>query len=162
EILEDLLNNTLLDTSNEKLFLGRLYESLAKNYEEQGEKDAKDNMLANIFYTYPQVLPFTDLKAKMKLNIGGIDDEVIQDVLQELKGCRIKWTEEMDMSTMIANINFEKKKDKYEAILSVQNFAGKKIIQDQRLIFKKSKGAGKELGLRLFGVGGPLVFDPAD
>lgn len=160
--LEYLLNNTLLDTANEKLFLARLYEGLAKDYDELGEKDARNNMLANMYYTYPQVMPFSGLKVKMKLNTSGIDDDVVEDILDNLKDCNIRWVDEPNMTTMIADINFEKKANKYEAYYSVRNFAGKRIVPGQRIIFKKLNGAGRELGLRLFGVGGPLVFDPVE
>lgn len=156
---EDILNNTLLDTAHEKLFLARLYEGLAYNYNESGEKDKYTNMLGYFYKEYPQLVPFSGLRMKVKLNITGLDDNVTSKVKNELKDCNIKWVDVPDNSTIIANINFEKKKDKYQATYFVQDTGDKTLIPNNKIIFKDAKGVGKELALRIFGVNGPLEFE---
>ena len=159
KVQEDILNYTLLDTAHEKLFLARLYEGLANNYSASGEKDKYTAMLGYFYKEYPQLLPFSGLKMKVKLNITGPDDDMILKVKSELKDCNINWTNEPDNSTIIANINFEKKKDKYQATYFVQDTNDKTLIPDNRIVFKDAKGVGKELALRIFGVNGPLEFE---
>jgi hypothetical protein len=158
-LLENILYNTLLDTAHEKLFLARITETLARQYYDDGEKDKYNNMIAVYLREYPELIPFSGLKIKIKLNTTGLDDDVSGKVKSELKECNINWTNEPDVSTIIANINFEKKKDKYEINYSVQDNSGNAIMPEQRMIFKNAKGAGKELALRLFRVGGPLEFE---
>ena len=53
-----------------------------------------------------------------------------------------------------------KRGDKYEATLNVKSGTNKMIVSEQKMIFKDTEGAGKEVALRLFGKGGSLVFDP--
>ncbi len=160
EVLEDVMFNSFVDTAHEKLFQARLYEGLAKNYDDAGKKTDRNDMINRLYKTYPQLLPFSGLKAKMKLNVSGLDDDVIEDVVDDLKDCNISFTSDDAEAEIYADIIFEKKKDKYEAYFSVRNAAGIKIVPAQRMIFKHADGAGRELALRLFGVGGPLVFDP--
>ncbi len=161
EILEDILYNSLLDTAHEKLFLGRLYEGLAKNYDDAGKTTERNSMISYLYQTYPQLIPFSGLKIKMKLNVSGLNDDVVDDVIDDLKDCRISFTNDPDDNSLLADIIFDKKKDKYEAYFSVRTGSGTQVVPPQRMLFKSAKGAGQELALRLFGVGGPLVFDPS-
>ena len=93
----------------------------------------------------------------MKLNQSGLSDANTKKVMNELEDCNIKFSD--NSFTAVANIMFEKKKEKYEVYYSVQNAAGKIIVPDRRMLFKDTKGVGKELALRLFGVGGPREFE---
>jgi hypothetical protein len=61
-----------------------------------------------------------------------------------------------DNTTLNSNVNFRKNKYGYEVRYSVQDVMGNVIIPPQRFIFKNAGNAGKELALRLFGIGGPL------
>lgn len=157
KVFENILYNTLLDTAHEKLFLGRVAETLARQYNNTGEKD-KYNRMINYYYSeYPQLIPFSGIKITMKLNITGASDEVIKKIINEVEDCNVNWTD--DGYVAIANVNFEKKKGKYEAYYSVVNSSGKTIVASHRILFKKPKGLGKELALRLFGVNGPLEYE---
>lgn len=165
KVLENILYNTLLDTAHEKLFLARVTETLARQYKDDGDNENYNKLISFYYREYPQLIPFSELKVKMKLNISGIDDETIKKVKSELEDCNINWVDD-DTYSAIANINFvkmtpggEKKKDKYEMNYSVQNSVGKSIVPAQRILFKNAKGLGKELALRLFGVNGPLEYE---
>jgi len=151
KVLEDLLNNVMLDTAHEKLFMARLYEGLAKDYDDNGQRDKLNTMLSYYYHVYPQLIPFSGLKFRMKLLSSGLEDNVTGKVLSELDDCNIKWD---NSSGITANLQFEKKKDKYEVVYSVQN-AGKVVIPQNHIFFKTSEGVGHELALRFFGVGGP-------
>jgi hypothetical protein len=60
----------------------------------------------------------------------------------------------------MASVSFNKKGGKYEALITVSSPSGRVIVGSQRLIFKEAGGVGGEIGLRLFGKGGALVYDP--
>jgi hypothetical protein len=158
KVFEDILYNTLLDTAHEKLFLARISESLARQYDNDGEKDKYNTMAAYYFSEYPQLIPFSGIRIKMKLNISGVSDDVTKKIINEMEDCNVNWVEGGDHIAS-AHINFEKKKNKYEVYYSVQNKSGKTIVPNHRLLLKNPKGAGKELALRLFGVNGPLEYE---
>lgn len=158
KVFENILYNTLVDTAHEKLFLGRIAETLTRQYDKEGEKDNYNKMISYYFSEYPQLMPFSGIKIKMKLNITGSSDEVTKKIKNELQDCNVSWVDDGDY-VATANINFGKKKDKYEVYYSVQNTTGKTIVPSHRILFKYPKGVGKELALRLFGVSGPLEYE---
>jgi hypothetical protein len=158
KILENILYYTPMDTAHEKLFLARVAENLARQYKEDGDKQKYNQLLTFYLAQYPQLLPFSGLKIKMKLNISGLDDETVKKIKEELEDCQVDWVTDNSYAS-IASINFEKKKDKYEVIYSVLNSGGKQLVPQQRIIFKNPMGLGKELALRFFGVNGPLRYE---
>lgn len=159
---QQLYKEVMLDTSNEKLFLGRLLEGMVKgNDENDNDKDAA--FYSNALYEdYPQLMPFSGIKIKMKLNTGGADDENTQNVVKEIKRCNINWVEEADGDTPVAFVNFNKRGDKYEATVNVKSANNSSIVSNEKMIFKQTEGAGKELALRLFGTSGAKVFEKID
>jgi len=157
-IFENILYNTRLDTAHEKLFLARIAETLARQYDNSGDKEKYNSMVAYYFSEYPQLIPFSGIRLKMKLNMTGVSDDITKKVTSEMEDCNVNWVDDGSYAA-IANINFEKKKEKYEINYSVQNGAGQTIVNNQRILFKDPKGLGKELALRLFGVNGPLEYE---
>lgn len=162
ENYKEMVKEVRLDTTSEKLFLGRLYEGLSKANDDQGnETDYK--FYANALYEeYPQLLPFSGISIKMKLNTSGVIDENTAQVLKELKKCRIDWVNDVDANTAIANISFVKKGDQYEATLNVKSGSGMQKVTNEKMVFKDIEGAGKELALRLFSKSGAKVFEKRD
>ncbi|HEX8357621.1 MAG TPA: hypothetical protein VF610_09425, partial [Segetibacter sp.] len=157
-----LAKEALTDKATEKLFLGRLYEGLSKGSDEDGnEKDF--NFYANGLYEeYPQLLPFSGISLKMKLNTSGANDEEIQKVLKELKNCRVDWVDEADENTAMAFISFVKKGDRYEATVNAKSGSGKQKVKEEKMIFKETEGVGKELALRLFAKSGAMMYEKRD
>jgi hypothetical protein len=155
-ILEDILYNTLLDTAHEKLFLGRVYQQLSVNYSDAGDYSEANKMKYYLFSEYPQLIPYTGVKIKMRLNVTGDEDAITGNVISGLEDCNIDWMNTPDNTTLNSNVNFRKNKYGYEVRYSVQDVMGNVIIPPQRFIFKNAGNAGKELALRLFGIGGPL------
>jgi len=148
------------DTANEKLFIGRLYEALARGYDDNGD-DGKLSMYRNQLYAeYPQLVPFSGIKMSMKLNTAGEDDAVTKKVISDIRDCNIKWLDGSGEFNPVATVTFTKKGDRYEAVINVTTAAGKVVVNNQRLIFKNADGAGSEIALRMFGKGGAIVFDP--
>lgn len=159
---QQMVKEVLLDTAHERLFLGRLYEGLAKGNDEYGNERDK-NFYANALYEeYPQLLPFSGITIPMKLNTTGANDDHTEKVVKELKHCKINWVDDADGNTPIANISFVRKGDKYEATVNVKSGSNVPMVVNEKMIFKDTDGAGKELALRLFGKSGAMVFERRD
>ncbi len=67
----------------------------------------------------------------------GVSDEITRKIVNEFEKCNVTWVDD-DSYVAIANITFEKKKEKYEINYSVRNAAGKTIVTNRRILFKKS------------------------
>ncbi len=159
--LEAINQSVLLDTSHEKLFVARLYESLAKIYDANGDKNNLRQFRNSLFEEYPQLVPFSGLEMDMRLVTSGAEDPVTKAVIDDVKKCNINWLgTEATAPSPTANITFNKKGTAYEAIISVTSPQGKTIVGNQRIIFKQSQDVGGEIALRFFGKGGALVYDP--
>ncbi|MGI8638086.1 MAG: hypothetical protein ACR2KZ_22050, partial [Segetibacter sp.] len=159
---KQMVKEVLLDTANEKLFLGRLYEGLSKAYREDGNERDK-NFYSNALYEeYPQLIPFSGITMPIKLNISGANDAYTEKVMKEIKGCNVNWVEDADGNTPVANIFFEKRGDRYEATINVKSGSNLAAVSNEKMIFKDTEGAGKELALRLFAKSGAMVFEKRD
>ena len=90
--------------------------------------------------------------------MSGIDDAITKDVVDEIRDCNIN-TSGKDGS-LSATIIFNKRGSSYEAVITVRSANGVPVVNNERLIFKKADGAGKEIALRMFGKGGSLVYEP--
>jgi hypothetical protein len=159
---KQLVSEATFDTLNEKLFLARLCQGLAKGNDEDGTQRDYDFYSNAMFETFPQLLPFSGIQIKMKLNTGGLDDDNTAQVIKELKKCNIEWVNEADANTPIATIVFNKVGNKYEATVSVNSGSNKSIVSNEKMIFKQAAGVGTELALRLFGKSGARVFEKID
>ena len=72
-----------------------------------------------------------------------------------MKDCNIEFTDDANAPT--ANLEFLKKGDTYQVMINVINPAdGTPLVVNSELLFKESKGIGKELAMRLFGKGGAV------
>jgi hypothetical protein len=159
QTFENILYNTLLDTAHEKLYLARLYESLSRSYSYDDEKDKAESMKYNLFKEYPQLIPFSGFPVTINLTTSPLNTSMEKHIIKELKGCNINCTDEPGNTVPRAFINFSSLKNKYEADYWVTDANGKPIVLPQKMYFKKEDGVGKELALRLFGVGGPMEFE---
>ena len=156
--LEDILYNTLLDTSHEKLFLARVAETLARDYSYERKDEQYNNMLSFCYHEYPQLIPFTGFKINATLTSSGFQDDETGKVVKELMACHLNWVNAGEDALLRASINFEKRKDKYTVSYSVINREGIVVVPLQKIIFKFHPGIGKELALRFFGVSGAMAL----
>ena len=116
-------------------------------------------MKYNFFKEYPQLIPFSGFTVKMNLSTSALNTSMEKNIIKELKGCDIDFTDKTNSNIPKASINFTQLKSKYEVDYSVTDANGKIIVPQQKMYFKKEDGVGKELALRLFGVGGPVEFE---
>ncbi len=166
-LAQNLLQETLLPSDNEedynridrdyeKLYAYRLLEVLAR-CEEDSEK--KLTLAKKCFEAFPQLVPYSGIVCQMQLEwVGSSNDVVMQTVKEEVKACNVEWVESADVPK--AQVMVEKKGDTYRLVINVWNHAGKSVLSNSELLFKKPEGVGKELALRLFGKGGAVQFEP--
>ena len=159
QTFENILNTTLLDTAHEKLFVARLYESLTRSYAHDDDKNKAEDMKYNFFKEYPQLFPFSGFTIKMNLSTSDLSNLMEKNIIKELKGTNIDFTDKRNSNVPTAFVKFSKLKTKYEVEYGTVDAGGKIIIPLQKMYFKKGDGVGKELALRLFGIGGPVEFE---
>ncbi len=153
-----IVKQVVLDTANEKLFMGRLYEGLCRGSKSAGLRKDFD-YYTNVYYEeYPQLMPFTNLKVKMKLVTSGETNAASAKVIEDLKKCNIDFVETGDANTPVATLSFTERSGKYQISINTLSGSGKPVVNEQ-LVFTKPEGVGIELALRLFGKGGTLVFN---
>jgi hypothetical protein len=158
-IFERILETAVLDTSHEKLFIARLYEALAKCYDHDDEKDQATNMTYNFFREYPQLLPFSGFDVRMHLSVTSNIGNVEQGILKELNNCNIDFTDDTRTDIPWVYLRFFRLKTKFEVDYSVVSGNGTAIVPEQKMYFKTPDDVGKEIALRIFGVGGPAEFN---
>lgn len=154
--LENMDRSVIADTAHEKLFIARIYESLARAFEGD-DNDKFENYTSAVLENYPQLIPFSGLICPLQVSFTGTDDEMTTQVKNDLRDCNIDFNTRSAIAK--ANIAFTKKGNIYEAVINVKSSTGKIIVNRQRLIFKKATGVGGEIALRLFGKGGALVYE---
>ena len=157
-----LVKEVLIDTAHEKLFMGRLYEGMYKASIEENDEPDERFFANNLYETYPQLIPFSNIKLKMKLNITGTSDETTEQIVKEVKQTNVNWVDDADENTAIVYLSFNKKGDRYEATVNTKGGSSKPIVVDEKMIVKSPEGVGKELALRMFGKGGAMVFETND
>jgi len=154
EGLEKLMRGTRLDTAHEKLFLGRLYQSLATAYSDKDQKQKAADYINSVMEEFPQLIPFSGVKPSVHLIANGADDEMTKQVVEDLKNCNINWSDATSTGTSEAVVNFRKKGIKYEVTISMNSANGKSIVKNERFLFMKREGAGSEIAMRMFGSSG--------
>jgi len=106
-LLQDINNNSLLDTASEKLFVARLYESLCRVYKKNNDNNRYNNYCEGLLEVYPQLVPFTELQANMQLSVSGIDDATTRKVTSDIEACNIN-RDANNSYTSMAAVYFEK------------------------------------------------------
>lgn len=150
-----IIQNVTLDTTYEKLYMGRLYEGAIKSNKIFTEE--YNHYCNSLYTTYPQLIPFSDIRIPMKLVIAGEENENIRAVIKELRKANIAWTDKDNIPK--AEIRFEQRGNKYHARINTYNAAGKQVVVNENVFFSKTAGTGTEIALRLFGKGGAQIID---
>lgn len=139
------------DMRHEKLYLYRVLEILSKT---TGGKDY-DFFRAQCFKMYPQQMLYSGIPAKMNITFSGLEeDDLVKAVIAEVKDCNIELSDSPDAAK--ADVQFNKKGDTYQVMINVNDEYDVPVVVNSELLFKESKGIGKELAMRLFGKGGAV------
>jgi hypothetical protein len=145
KLLYDILNNEKTDVEYEKLFIARTYEALATCAKEQ-KNDKEYNESLNAFYVnFPQLLPFSDLKANMRLSLLGNPDN---KVIARLKACNINWVTKGAAPEV--TLNFSQSGNKKMVTYYVMDDQGREIVKRASYVYTKPDDAGLVLAYKIF------------
>gem|GEM_PF-3854154 len=78
-------------------------------------------------------------------------------MIDEVKACDIELSDSPDAAK--ADVQFLKTGDTYQVMINVTDEYGAPVVVNSELLFKESKGIGRELAMRLFGKGGAVKPD---
>lgn len=149
QVLYDILNNERTDIEYEKLFVARTYEALAECAKAR-KNTAEYNESMYSFYThFPQLLPYSELKPNLRLNIIGTPD---QKVVDRLKGCNINWIADGGTLAPEVTLKFSQAGNKKTVTYYVLDRYGKEIVARESYTYSKPEEAGISLAYRLFNI----------
>lgn len=148
-LLNDIIQDPTIDAEYEKLFVARCFQAFAECALAENDETSAQKWTYQLFKTYPQLIPFSQLKAPLKLSIKGSDAAVIK----ALKNCNFNF-EAPNADAPTAQISFLKKGDKQSIKYSLVDAKGKIIVAEQSFPYKMAERAGIELAYRLCGIGG--------
>ena len=139
---EQVLNDPDLDDPYQTMLIARVYEGLA----EASSVDDQKKYTQQLYARYPQLIPFSDLTMSFRLQMQGQPTETQQEIINELKTCRIGFTE--DQNAPLVSISFTKRGEALDINYSVASGTqGSFRIEPNELV-----GAGKILAYHLFNV----------
>ncbi len=150
-ILDKLLRDPNTDFDYEKLFTARIYQAQAECADKLKNKNERDTWLYRTYLLYPQLVPFTGMKANMTLNISG---NVDKEVEKRLRACNINWVSSTKFPTPKAYVIFTGSGKKKGITYYVTDEQGNYIVEKQSFAWSKAEETGKELAYRLFNIGG--------
>ncbi len=144
------------DIRYEKLYLYRVMEILS----ETTSGNDRDYYRAQCFKMYPQQMLYSGIPAKINIRFSGLEnDEKVRAVTDEVKACNIEFSDSPEAAR--ADVEFLKTGDTYQVLINVTDEYGSPVVVNGELLFKESKGIGRELAMRLFGKGGAVKPDIA-
>ena len=157
--LDALSRTTDIDPPYEKLFLARLYQAEAECARELDNTSEANEWLYKLFVTYPQLVPFTDLKMNMVLHTNSTEDK---KVTERLKDCNINFVTNSSIPAANIYLEFAGAKDKKTVTYYVLDRSGHYLVEKQTMDYSSPDQAGVALAYRLFNVGGKMPDAPAD
>lgn len=149
KILYDILNNERTDLEYEKLFVARTYETLAECAKEKKNTSEYNESLYSFYTNFPQLLPYSDLKPNLRLNIIGTPD---QKVVDRLKDCNINWVKDGNTPAAEVTLKFTTSGKKKIVRYDVMDKRGREIVKRDNYTYTKPEEAGVILAYRLFNI----------
>lgn len=149
KILYYILNHEKTDLEYEKLFVARVYEALATCAKKNNnDKEYNESMFA-FYTTFPQLLPYSELKANFRLSILGTPDA---KMVNRLKDCNINWIKDGSIAAPEVTLIFSTSKGKKMVTYYVQDSKGKEIVKRANYVYDKPEVAGLAIAYKLFNI----------
>lgn len=149
ELLNQILQDPNTDAQYEQLFVARTFQAFADCAEKEKDAAAYNKWTYQLFKTYPQLIPYTGLKAALKLRVSGNDEAA----LKAFKNCNFNF-EPTKENAPVAQISFITKGTKKMVRYSLIDAKGKLLVPEQTMTYKESAKAGVNLAYRICGIGG--------
>lgn len=147
-LLNEIIQDPSTDAEYEKLLIARCFQSFAELAEKENNKRDQAKWTYQLFKTYPQLMPFSGLKAPLNIKVSGNDESV----MNAFRNCNFDLEADAAQS-LKASIAFSKKGDKKLITYSVADAGGRILVPSQHFTYKDGNKAGAELAYRLCGVG---------
>ncbi|GAA4456025.1 hypothetical protein GCM10023092_20680 [Rurimicrobium arvi] len=148
-LLLQILQDQTTDKEYEQLLLARTYEALAQCALKEKEPKAAARWTYELMRSYPQLVPFSGLKAPLRLRISGNDAAAIA----ALKNCNFDF-EAAGSNTCYADIRFYTQNNRKQLQYRLIDAQGRVIVKEQSFSYKDATQAGKDVALRLCNIGG--------
>lgn len=112
----------------------------------------RSGWMLKMYQLYPQLVPFSDLTMKFRLETSGdTDSDAASEILDDLKDCNLDFTSSPEAPT--ASLHFANTSDGVQVSYTVQTFAGRMINEGiLRLTADQIGDGGRILGYKLFGI----------
>lgn len=147
-LLHQILQDPNTDKEYEQLLLARTYEALALCATKDNEPKAAARWTYELMRVYPQLIPFTELKAPIRLRVSGSD----KDLMAALRNCNFDFEPKGEAFT--ADIYLSSTQGKHQVRYRLTDASGKITIADQRFFYTDPVKAGKQLAYRLCNIDG--------
>jgi tetratricopeptide (TPR) repeat protein len=150
KVLEELYNQDKIeDNEYEKLYLARLYEALALANDESGTKSNFEKFRNLFYHTYPQLVPYSPVKMKFRIETKTDDPESSSQILADLNAFNVDFVTNGE-NLPILKLHFSKKNDKNIMEYSVESSWGTKIVEPASIIYSDTKNVAKKLAYSVF------------
>ncbi len=130
EYLQLILDDETLNPETEKLLIARTHEALAELHDEEDNETEKDKSLLELYKSYPQLIPFSKNRIKMKLEIEKPPSEKFTEIEETIRGMNVKWQEKNGDNYPTASITFEQKDQTILAKILVEA-EGKELLKTE-------------------------------
>lgn len=150
--LRIVLADPTLDKENEKLLIARVLEAQAFIAKEQQQSRLYNDRMNQLYYLYPQLIPYSGLKMNFQLEAKGLDEKLMEGI----QALNIQWILHSNslapkvVLQMIGSGN--NRKLSYQVISST----GKILVKRQTITKLPVEQLVQELGYKLFNVGNHL------
>ncbi|NCX95683.1 MAG: hypothetical protein EBX41_04600, partial [Chitinophagia bacterium] len=155
-LLDAVLQDPDIDAEYEKLYLARIFEAQAICSKETGKETQAERWTMQLYTTFPQLIPFTDLKPKVVLQTDNSNkDPYYGKVIARLKDCnlnRIKTTS--DPNALYFSVALTTSGKNKSLVYSVANSEGQSLLAPQTISCEQPDSDAVHLAYALFNVGG--------
>ncbi|MDR1896195.1 MAG: hypothetical protein LBR10_05340 [Prevotellaceae bacterium] len=152
KVLEDIYNQDMgvNEHEYEKLYSARLYEALAMANKESGTTKNFAKFRNQFYVTYPQLVPFSSVRMKFKLNTQIKGGEHSKQILSDLNSFNLDLVADDKENNPVVSLVFSKVGDKNVIRYSVKTAWGTEIVENSTIIYTQPEGVAKKLAFALF------------
>lgn len=149
KMLTKALNDTNINTTYEKLFMARCYESIALANKEIDNIKQYNYFSFLALKAYPQLVPFSKIKPKIYINSTNLPSQLLRD----LSRYNIDFVNIKDQYTAIANIQLINQQDGSIVFTSsMTDSQGLNIVPLHSFTCNKKDNLAKEIAYQIFGI----------
>jgi Tfp pilus assembly protein PilF len=148
--LEEIYNQDLIgDNEYEKLYLARLYEALALANDASGTKNNFEKFRNQFYQTYPQLVPYSSVKMKFRIETKTNEVESSKQILSDLNTFNIDFETTGD-NLPVLKLNFGSADNKNVVEYSVESAWGTTIVKPSSIVYTDTKNVAKKLAYSIF------------